>query len=128
MLQKHLPRHSSHARPPNATPRAPSVVVCGGGIVGVSTAFYLSARKGVPCTLVERHEVAGAASGKSGGFLALDWNDSSPVRGCARVSMCRGVEALRVWTGLGGGTAAAAAEALGARRAAKPFCGVLGEA
>jgi glycine/D-amino acid oxidase-like deaminating enzyme len=56
-------------------------VICGGGIVGAATAYYLSTLKGVAPTLVERHEVAGAASGRAGGFLALDWNDGSPVRG-----------------------------------------------
>ena len=34
----------------------------------------------------ERHEVAGAASGKSGGFLALDWCRGTPVDQLARRS------------------------------------------
>ena len=46
------------------------VAICGAGIIGASTAYYLSAR-GVDVTLFERTEVAAAASGKSGGFLAL---------------------------------------------------------
>ncbi len=62
------------------------MVICGGGIVGVSTAYYLATLKQTPVTLIERHEVAGAASGKAGGFLALDWNDGSPVGKLARRS------------------------------------------
>lgn len=64
---------------------AMKVVVCGGGIVGASTAYFL-ALEGADVTLVERHEVAGAASGKSGGFLALDWCDGQPVEQLARRS------------------------------------------
>lgn len=55
------------------------VVICGGGIIGSCISFYLSER-GVASTIVEREEVACAASGKAGGFLALDWNDRSSVR------------------------------------------------
>lgn len=39
------------------------VVICGGGIIGAATAYYLS-RLGVPSTIVERDAVAGAASGE----------------------------------------------------------------
>jgi glycine/D-amino acid oxidase-like deaminating enzyme len=59
-----------------ATSAAPEVVVCGGGIIGCAAAFYLTQR-GASVTLVERHGVACAASGRSGGFLALDWCDSA---------------------------------------------------
>jgi glycine/D-amino acid oxidase-like deaminating enzyme len=44
------------------------VVIVGGGIVGASTAYYL-ALKGIASTIVERTEIAAAASGKAGGFL-----------------------------------------------------------
>ncbi len=37
-------------------------------------------------TVVERLGVASAASGKSGGFLALDWCDGSPLGPLARAS------------------------------------------
>jgi glycine/D-amino acid oxidase-like deaminating enzyme len=40
----------------------------------------------VRVTVVERGQVAGAASGKSGGFLALDWCDGSPLGPLARAS------------------------------------------
>jgi glycine/D-amino acid oxidase-like deaminating enzyme len=60
------------------------VVVVGAGIIGASTAFYLS-NLGAKVTLVERHQVAGSASGKAGGFLALNWNEG-PVGVLARRS------------------------------------------
>jgi glycine/D-amino acid oxidase-like deaminating enzyme len=61
------------------------VVVCGAGVVGASVAYFL-ARRGVAVTVVERSAVACAASGKSGGFLALDWCDDSPLGPLARAS------------------------------------------
>jgi glycine/D-amino acid oxidase-like deaminating enzyme len=69
----------------NAAARPGRVVVCGAGVVGASVAYFL-ARRGVAVTLVERTGVACAASGKSGGFLALDWCDGSPVGPLARAS------------------------------------------
>jgi glycine/D-amino acid oxidase-like deaminating enzyme len=61
------------------------VVVCGAGVIGASVAWYL-ARRGIQVTVVERSGVACAASGKSGGFLALDWCDDSPLGPLARLS------------------------------------------
>ena len=61
------------------------VVVCGAGVMGAATAYFL-ARRGVEVTVVERSGVACAASGKSGGFLALDWCDDSPLGPLARAS------------------------------------------
>jgi glycine/D-amino acid oxidase-like deaminating enzyme len=61
------------------------VVICGGGVIGAALAYYLSLR-GVPCTVVERCGVACAASGKAGGFLALDWCDNTPLGPLARAS------------------------------------------
>src|SRR5258705_10929977 len=59
------------------------VIVCGAGVVGASVAYFL-ARRGIAVTVVERTGVACAASGKSGGFLALDWCDGSPPGPLAR--------------------------------------------
>src|SRR2546427_9362831 len=53
--------------------------------MGASVAYFL-ARRGVAVTVVERWGVACAASGKSGGFLALDWCDDSPLGPLARAS------------------------------------------
>lgn len=61
------------------------VIICGGGIIGASTALFL-ARRGVAATVVERAGIANAASGKAGGFLALDWCDGSPLEPLARRS------------------------------------------
>ncbi|MBV8054568.1 MAG: FAD-dependent oxidoreductase [Deltaproteobacteria bacterium] len=46
------------------------IVICGGGAIGVVIAYFTS-RGGARSTVMERHAVAGAASGKSGSFLAL---------------------------------------------------------
>src|SRR5215468_7765204 len=54
------------------------VVICGGGVIGAAAAFELS-RRGASVTVVERWRIAGAASGKSGGFLARDWCRGTPV-------------------------------------------------
>lgn len=61
------------------------VVICGGGVIGAAAAFELS-RRHVSVTVVERWRVAGAASGKSGGFLARDWCDGMPTAALARRS------------------------------------------
>jgi glycine/D-amino acid oxidase-like deaminating enzyme len=61
------------------------VVICGGGVIGASIAYFLSSRK-AEAVVIERNGVAGAASGKSGGFLALDWCDGSPLAPLARRS------------------------------------------
>eukprot|EP00286_Rhodomonas_abbreviata_P000103 CAMPEP_0181291678 /NCGR_PEP_ID=MMETSP1101-20121128/2098_1 /TAXON_ID=46948 /ORGANISM="Rhodomonas abbreviata, Strain Caron Lab Isolate" /LENGTH=377 /DNA_ID=CAMNT_0023396091 /DNA_START=159 /DNA_END=1289 /DNA_ORIENTATION=- len=55
-----------------APSQASNVVICGGGIMGASIAYFLSER-GVPSTVIERSQVAAAASGKAGGFLARGW-------------------------------------------------------
>ncbi|KAI0033390.1 hypothetical protein K488DRAFT_69881 [Vararia minispora EC-137] len=60
-----------------ATP--PSVVICGGGIVGLSTAFYLSALE--PAATIHVLDTSptlfACASGRAAGFLASDWFPSS---------------------------------------------------
>ena len=52
------------------------VVVCGGGVIGICTAYYLHLFN-IDVTLVERSKVACGASGKAGGFLAKDWCTSN---------------------------------------------------
>jgi glycine/D-amino acid oxidase-like deaminating enzyme len=61
------------------------VLICGGGAIGASIAYFLSCR-GVKATVIERTGIACAASGKSGGFLALDWCDGTPLEAVARRS------------------------------------------
>src|SRR5260370_26663397 len=65
--------------------RSKRIVICGGGAIGVAIAYFLS-RRGAQPIVVERHEVAGSASGKSGGFLALDWCRGSSLDRLARRS------------------------------------------
>src|SRR4051794_39203895 len=61
------------------------VLICGGGVIGASIAYFLS-RRGIRATVIERTAIACAASGKSGGFLARDWCDGTPVQALARRS------------------------------------------
>ena len=65
------------------------VLICGGGVIGAAIAYF-SSLKQADVLVIERTGVACAASGKSGGFLALDWCDGSPWRrspGAASSSM-----------------------------------------
>ncbi|KAI7843995.1 hypothetical protein COHA_002533 [Chlorella ohadii] len=61
------------------------VVVVGGGIIGAATAHYLAAKGARPLVL-EACSPACSASGKAGGFLALDWCDGQAVGPLARRS------------------------------------------
>ena len=61
------------------------IAICGGGAIGAAIAYFL-ARRGARPVVIERHAVGGAASGKSGGFLALDWCRTSPLDALARQS------------------------------------------
>lgn len=61
------------------------VVICGAGVIGACTAYFLSLRR-IEVVVVERTGVACAASGKSGGFLALDWCDGTALNRLARRS------------------------------------------
>lgn len=60
-------------------------IICGGGVIGASIAYFLACR-GIAATVVERAALANAASGKSGGFLAFDWCDGTPLENLARRS------------------------------------------
>ncbi|UYN97542.1 MAG: FAD-binding oxidoreductase [Enhydrobacter sp.] len=66
-------------------PAARRIVICGGGAIGAAVAYFLG-RRGATPVVVERHEVGGAASGKSGGFLALDWCRGTALDRLARRS------------------------------------------
>ncbi|HWD57973.1 MAG TPA: FAD-dependent oxidoreductase, partial [Stellaceae bacterium] len=61
------------------------VLICGGGAIGCSIAYFLG-RRGVAVTVIESTGIACAASGKSGGFLARDWCQGTPVDALARRS------------------------------------------
>jgi glycine/D-amino acid oxidase-like deaminating enzyme len=61
------------------------IIICGGGAIGTAIAYFASRRGALPI-VIERHAVGGAASGKSGGFLALDWCRGTPLDRLARRS------------------------------------------
>lgn len=61
------------------------IAICGGGAIGAAIAYFLS-RRGAHPIVIERHIVAGSASGKSGGFLARDWCRGTALDALARRS------------------------------------------
>jgi len=61
------------------------MIICGAGAVGSCIAYFLT-NKGIRPTVIERTGVACAASGKAGGFLALNWCDRTEVGPLARKS------------------------------------------
>ena len=63
------------------------VLIVGAGIMGLSTAYYLQHNHGIASTLIDTTgRMASAASGKAGGFLALDWNDGTAIEALTRRS------------------------------------------
>ena len=100
------------------------VLICGGGVIGASIAYFLSLRR-VEVVVIERTGVACAASGKSGGFLALDWCDGSPLAPLARRSFALHAELAATFDGRWGyrrldtlSVAASARRSLGAAASA----------
>jgi len=61
------------------------VFVVGGGIIGTSIAYYLS-KRGLSPVVIERSDIASAASGKAGGFLARDWGIGTVTQHLHQVS------------------------------------------
>eukprot|EP00282_Hemiselmis_andersenii_P016982 CAMPEP_0114111380 /NCGR_PEP_ID=MMETSP0043_2-20121206/1824_1 /TAXON_ID=464988 /ORGANISM="Hemiselmis andersenii, Strain CCMP644" /LENGTH=142 /DNA_ID=CAMNT_0001203411 /DNA_START=287 /DNA_END=712 /DNA_ORIENTATION=- len=61
------------------------VVICGAGVIGANIAYQLS-KRGVTSTIIDRIGTAPAASGKAGGFLALDWSDGTAIGPLSRKS------------------------------------------
>lgn len=53
-----------------------NVVICGAGVIGTSIAYHLAklSESNMSITVIDPVGLAPAASGKAGGFLALDWN------------------------------------------------------
>jgi glycine/D-amino acid oxidase-like deaminating enzyme len=70
-------------------PSGTRVVVIGGGIIGVCTAFFL-ARKGIPVVLCEKGEIAGEQSSRNWGWCRKMGRDPREVP--------LAIEALRLWT------------------------------
>jgi len=74
------------------------VLILGAGVIGASIAYHLAAR-GAGVVVLERNAIACAASGKSGGFLALDWCDGTPLMALARRSFALHAELAELLKG-----------------------------
>jgi len=75
----------------NPIPSSADVVVVGGGIVGVSTAYFL-ARKGVSVALFEKGRIAGEQSGRNWGWVRQ--------QGRSPIELPLMMQSLGVWQGL----------------------------
>src|ERR1700681_4037216 len=73
------------------SPNATRVVIIGGGIIGVCTAFFL-ARKGVPVVLCEKGEIAGEQSSRNWGWCRKMGRDPRELPLI--------IESMRLWAGL----------------------------
>ena len=76
---------------PAAVPRVADIVIVGGGIIGISTAWFL-AREGVNVVVCEKGHVAGEQSGRNWGWVRQQGRDER--------EMPMIVESLRIWRGL----------------------------
>lgn len=74
--------------PPETCPEAADVVIIGGGIVGISTAWFL-ARQGVSVALCEKGFIAGEQSGRNWGWVRIQGRDPR--------EMPMAIESLRIW-------------------------------
>jgi glycine/D-amino acid oxidase-like deaminating enzyme len=72
-------------------PSQADVVIVGGGIIGVSTAWFL-ARQGVDVVLCEKGHVAGEQSGRNWGWVRVQGRDAREIPMM--------LESLRIWEGL----------------------------
>jgi glycine/D-amino acid oxidase-like deaminating enzyme len=77
-----------HVQTDPTMPETTRVVVIGGGIIGVCTAFFL-ARKGIPVVLCEKGEIAGEQSSRNWGWCRKMGRDPLEVP--------LAMEALRLW-------------------------------
>ena len=74
--------------PPASVPPAADIVIIGGGIIGISTAWFL-AREGIDVVVCEKGLVAGEQSGRNWGWVRQQGRDDR--------EMPMIVESLRIW-------------------------------
>jgi glycine/D-amino acid oxidase-like deaminating enzyme len=86
------------------------IVICGGGIMGASAAYFLTLRGIRDITVIERTAIGSSASGKAGGFLAKNWGNkvTSPMHVASfnlhvELAKTLGVESFRTIETLGCG-------------------------
>ena len=77
--------------PPHSIPESADIVVIGGGIVGVSTAWFL-AKRGLKVALCEKGHIAGEQSGRNWGWVRQQGRDTRELPMI--------VESLRIWRAL----------------------------
>jgi len=76
---------------PEKIPAKADVVIIGGGIVGVSTAWFL-AKQGVDVVLCEKGHIAGEQSGRNWGWVRVQGRDAREIPMV--------LESIRIWDGL----------------------------
>ncbi len=76
---------------PRSCPESADIVIIGGGIIGVSTAWFL-AKQGINVVLCEKGHIAGEQSGRNWGWIRQQGRDTR--------EMPMIVESLKIWRGL----------------------------
>ena len=82
---------SGSLAPPETCPDKADIVIIGGGIIGVSTAWFL-ARQGVDVVLCEKGHIAGEQSSRNWGWVRSQGRD--------RRELPMMIESMNIWRGL----------------------------
>ncbi len=77
--------------PPESCPQKADIVIIGGGIVGVSTAWFL-AKQGVDVVLCEKGHIAGEQSSRNWGWVRCQGRDTRELPMM--------IESMHIWRGL----------------------------